>query len=140
MAAKTDFAPYEWKSLLQSPVIAGAAVSVADPSVLFGMRKKAWRARVPCSKRETDPSADALVKAIAAEVSDAEKAPLAQITFDAHQRACAAIFSFPLCFPFLLTILMPAAVQRASGVPYILERAPIALSRASSSLVMTATL
>ena len=25
MAAKTDFAPYEWKSLLQSPVIAGAA-------------------------------------------------------------------------------------------------------------------
>jgi hypothetical protein len=35
MAAKTDFTPDEWKLLLQSPMIAGIAVSAADPSGLL---------------------------------------------------------------------------------------------------------
>ena len=32
MAAKTDFTPDQWKLLLQSPLIAGLAVSAAEPS------------------------------------------------------------------------------------------------------------
>ena len=40
MATKANFTPDEWKTLLQSPLIAGIAVSAADPSGLFGMLKE----------------------------------------------------------------------------------------------------
>ncbi len=37
MATKADFTPDEWKTLVQSPLIVGIAVSAADPSGVFGM-------------------------------------------------------------------------------------------------------
>jgi hypothetical protein len=40
MATKANFTPDEWKSLLQSPLLVGIAVSAADPSGLFGMLKE----------------------------------------------------------------------------------------------------
>jgi hypothetical protein len=40
MATKADFTPDEWKSLLQSPLLVGVAVSAAEPNGLFGMLKE----------------------------------------------------------------------------------------------------
>ena len=40
MATKANFTPDEWKTLLQSPLVVGIAVSAADPSGLFGMLKE----------------------------------------------------------------------------------------------------
>jgi hypothetical protein len=39
MAAKADFSADEWKLLLQSPLVAGVAISAADPSGLIGMMR-----------------------------------------------------------------------------------------------------
>ena len=43
MATKTDFTPEEWKALLQSVMMAGMAVTAADPSGLWGMMKEGIR-------------------------------------------------------------------------------------------------
>src|ERR1700753_881581 len=78
VAAKADFTPDEWKLLLQSPLIAGVAVSAAEPSGLIGMMRESMasaRALIPAT---TDPNADALVKAIASEFETSEGRGLAQ--------------------------------------------------------------
>ncbi len=40
MATKADFTTDEWKLLLQSPLVAGVAISAADPSGLIGMMRE----------------------------------------------------------------------------------------------------
>jgi hypothetical protein len=42
MAAKTDFTPDEWKVLLESVMMAGIAVTAADPSGLWGTLKESF--------------------------------------------------------------------------------------------------
>ncbi len=78
MAAKTDFTPDEWKSLLQSPLIAGIAVSAADPSGLFGMLKESMASARALLQAKADPNVDALVKAVAADYETSEGRTLAQ--------------------------------------------------------------
>ena len=78
MATKTDFTPDEWKSLLQSPLITGIAVSAADPSGLFGMLKESMASARALLQANTDPNADALVKAVAADYETSEGRTLAQ--------------------------------------------------------------
>src|SRR5215475_1355842 len=78
MAAKTDFTPDEWKLLMQSPLIAGVAVSAAEPSGLIGMMRESMASARALIEAKTDPSADALVKAIASEFETSEGRGLAQ--------------------------------------------------------------
>jgi hypothetical protein len=78
MAGKTDFAQDEWRALLQSPMIAGIAVSAADPSGIFGMLKESMVSARALFSAKTDPNADALVKAVAAEFETSEGRTLAQ--------------------------------------------------------------
>ena len=40
MAGKSDFTSDEWKTLLESAMMAGIAVTAADPSGLWGMLKE----------------------------------------------------------------------------------------------------
>ncbi len=42
MAQKTDFSLVEWKKIIQSPLLAGFAVSAADPSSLVGSLQEAF--------------------------------------------------------------------------------------------------
>ena len=72
MAAKTDFTPDEWKLLLQSPLVAGIAVSAADPSGLIGMMKESMASARALLAAASDPNADALVKAVAADFETSE--------------------------------------------------------------------
>ena len=42
MADKTNFTKEEWTLLLESPMIAGMAVTAADPSGLWGLLKESF--------------------------------------------------------------------------------------------------
>jgi hypothetical protein len=78
MATKADFTADEWKLLLQSPLIAGVAISAADPSGLIGMMKESMASARALIQAKTDPNADALVKAVAGEFETSEGRGLAQ--------------------------------------------------------------
>jgi hypothetical protein len=78
MAAKTDFTPDEWKLLLQSPLVAGIAISAADPSGLIGMMKESMASARALISAASDPQADALVKAVAADFETSDGRGVAQ--------------------------------------------------------------
>jgi hypothetical protein len=78
MATKADFTPDEWKLLLQSPLIAGVAVSAAEPSGIIGMLRESMASARALVQVKADPNADALVKAIGSEFETSEGRGLAQ--------------------------------------------------------------
>jgi hypothetical protein len=78
MATKADFTPDEWKLLLQSPLIAGVAISAADPSGLIGMMRESMASARALIQAKTDPNADVLVKAVGSEFETSEGRGLAQ--------------------------------------------------------------
>ena len=78
MAAKADFSADEWKLLLQSPLVAGVAISAADPSGLIGMMRESMASARALIQATTDPNADALVKAVGSEFETSEGRGLAQ--------------------------------------------------------------
>src|SRR5580704_3628264 len=78
MATKADFTADEWKLLLQSPLIAGVAISAADPSGLIGMMRESMASARALIQAKTDPNADALVKAVGSEFETSEGRGLAQ--------------------------------------------------------------
>ena len=78
MATKADFTPDEWKTLLQSPLLAGVAISAADPSGLIGMLRESMASARALLDAKADPNADALVKAVASEFETSEGRGLAQ--------------------------------------------------------------
>ena len=76
MAAKTDFSPDEWKLLLESVMMAGIAVTAADPSGLWGTLKESFAsARTMASGKAG--SSD-LVKALVAEFETSEGRSIAR--------------------------------------------------------------
>jgi hypothetical protein len=78
MATKADFTPDEWKLLLQSPLVAGVAISAADPRGLIGMMKESMASARAVLQAIADPNADALVKAVAGEFETSEGRGLAE--------------------------------------------------------------
>jgi hypothetical protein len=72
MATKASFTPDEWKSVLQSPLLVGIAVSAADPSGLIGMLKESMASARALVLAKADPNADELVKAVAADFETSE--------------------------------------------------------------------
>ncbi len=70
MADKTSFTKEEWALLLQSPVIAGMAITAADPSGLWGLMKESLAAGGALAQAKNDPNA--LVKAVAADFTTSE--------------------------------------------------------------------
>ena len=64
MADKASFTPDEWKVLLESVMAAGIAISAAEPSGLWGLLKESFAGGAKLAKSKTDPTANALIKAI----------------------------------------------------------------------------
>jgi hypothetical protein len=64
MADKSSFTSEEWKLLLRSVMTAGMAVSMADPSGLWGLLKEGVASAKALAEAKIDPGADALVKAV----------------------------------------------------------------------------
>jgi len=65
MADKTSFTKEEWTLLLESPVVAGMAVTAADPSGLLGLLKESFAGGGALAQATTDSGVNALVKAVA---------------------------------------------------------------------------
>lgn len=72
MADKTSFTKEEWTLLLQSPVIAGMAITAADPSGLWGLMKESFAAGGALAQAKSDTGANALVKAVATDFTTSE--------------------------------------------------------------------
>jgi len=63
MSGKADFTSEEWGKILQSIMLAGIAVSAAEPSGLLGMLKESMASARALLEAKADPSADDLIKA-----------------------------------------------------------------------------
>lgn len=72
MATKSDFSSSEWSQLLAAPLLAGMAVSVAEPSGLLGMLQEGWASAKSLTGAGTDPNASELAKAITSDLATSE--------------------------------------------------------------------
>jgi hypothetical protein len=72
MANRASFTPDEWKQLLESPMLASMAVTVAEPSGLWGMLKESVAAGGRLAQAKTDPGTNELIKAVVADFESGE--------------------------------------------------------------------
>lgn len=71
MADKTSFTKEEWALLLESPMIAGMAITAADPSGLWGLLKESF-AGSALTQAITGSNTNALVKSVVTDFSTSE--------------------------------------------------------------------
>ena len=72
MADKSSFTPEQWKLLLESAMMAGIAVTAAEPSGLWRVLKESFASGSALSQAKTDPGSNPLIKAVAADFETAE--------------------------------------------------------------------
>jgi len=72
MATKQNFTSEEWTKILQSPMLAGMAVSAAEPSGLWGALKEAIASGSALAAAKSDASTNALIKAVVADFETSE--------------------------------------------------------------------
>jgi hypothetical protein len=72
MAGKESFTKEEWTLLLESSMIAGMAVTAADPSGLWGLLKESFAGGSALTRAITGTDTNALVKAVATDFSTGE--------------------------------------------------------------------
>jgi hypothetical protein len=72
MATKADFTAEEWGAVLTSPMLAGMAVTLAEPNGLWGMLKEGMASGRALLEARSDASADELVKSVVAEMETSE--------------------------------------------------------------------
>jgi hypothetical protein len=72
MATKSDFTPEQWGKLVQAPLLADFAVSAADPSGLIGTLQEGMASARALAAAKSDPSSDALIKAVVEDLLTAE--------------------------------------------------------------------
>ncbi|MGB6659356.1 MAG: hypothetical protein WBE90_09745 [Xanthobacteraceae bacterium] len=72
MATKSSFTADEWKTILGSPVLAGMAVTLAEPSGLWGLMKEGMASGRAVMDAKNDAGATELAKAIATEMEGSE--------------------------------------------------------------------
>ena len=72
MTDKSAFTPDEWKLLLESVMMAGIAVTAADPSGLWGLLKEGFASSSELVKVRMDPGANPLIKAVVSDFGNAE--------------------------------------------------------------------
>src|SRR5215469_8330478 len=70
MPDKSNFTPDEWKLLLESVMMAGIAVSAAEPSGLWGLLKESFAEGSALMTAKMDPGADALIKSSSRRLRD----------------------------------------------------------------------
>jgi hypothetical protein len=68
MASKADFTADEWKLILGSPMLAGMAVTLAEPSGLWGLMQEGMASGRALLEAKKDPGALSLVKDIVADM------------------------------------------------------------------------
>ena len=72
MATKTDFTAEEWSEVLGSVMMAGMAVTLADPSGLIGMTKEGLASGSALLAAKTDPNSSVLIKSVVSDFETSE--------------------------------------------------------------------
>jgi hypothetical protein len=72
MANKQNFKPDEWTKILQSTMLAGMAVTAAEPSGLFGTLKEAFASSSALAAAKTNAGSNELIKAVVADFETKE--------------------------------------------------------------------
>jgi len=72
MANKASFTPEEWTKVLQCVMMAGVAVSAAEPSGLWGTLKESMAAGRSLLEAKSDPGSNELMKAVVADFETSE--------------------------------------------------------------------
>jgi len=72
MANKQSFKPDEWTKILESTMLAGMAVSAAEPSGLWGALKEAFASSSALAAAKTNAGSSELVKAVVADFETKE--------------------------------------------------------------------
>jgi hypothetical protein len=72
MADKTTFTKEEWTLLMESPTIAGMAITAADPSGLWGLMKESLAAGGALAEAATGAGTNTLVKSVATDFATTE--------------------------------------------------------------------
>jgi hypothetical protein len=83
MANKQSFTPAEWSEILESTMLAGVAVSAADPSGLWGTLKEALATRSALASAKAVASSE-LIKAVAADLETSEGHSIVQEAMGRH--------------------------------------------------------
>ena len=83
MAGKASFAPEEWDRILRSAMLAGMAVTAAEPSGVWGLVKESLATGDALAEAQADAGANELVKAAAADLATAEGRTAARDGFQA---------------------------------------------------------
>jgi len=86
MANKQNFTPAEWTKVLESMVLAGIAVSAADPSGLWGTLKEAFASRSAMAASKLGTRPNELVKAA---ITDFETREVRSVVEDALHKCIA---------------------------------------------------
>jgi hypothetical protein len=87
MATKSDFTADEWKTLLESPLLAGFAITAADPIGFFTTIREGWAEAKELAAAKTSAS-DELIKAVAEDLLTPEGRTAAR---DGVQRLVAGV-------------------------------------------------
>jgi hypothetical protein len=72
MANKQSFTPEEWAKVAESVMLAGLAVTAADPSGLFGTLKESFASVSTLMQAKSDAGASELIKALVADFETSE--------------------------------------------------------------------
>jgi len=72
MANKQSFTPEEWTKVLESTMLAGMAVSAAEPSGLWGLVKEGFASSSALAAAKSDAGLSELIKAVVAEYETSE--------------------------------------------------------------------
>ena len=72
MVGKADFAPEEWARVVASPMVAGMAITAADPSGLWGLLQEAFASGRSLLDAQQNLSANPLAKAVAEDFTNPE--------------------------------------------------------------------
>lgn len=78
MATKADFTADEWKMIMGSPMLAALAVTVADPSGIWGLLQEGMASGRALIEAKNAPGANALVKELADEMTTSEGRTMAR--------------------------------------------------------------
>jgi hypothetical protein len=84
MVSKTDFTTEEWNAILASPMMAAMAVTLAEPSGLWGLMKESFASGRAVLEARTSADASPLAKAIVVDMETAEGRASAQQTLKGH--------------------------------------------------------
>jgi hypothetical protein len=71
MTDKSNFTPEDWKLLLESVMMAGIAVTVAEPSGLWGLLKESFASGSALRQAKIDPGSSPLIRAVVADFETA---------------------------------------------------------------------